>query len=106
MAPCPPAVPGAVQFDPPPVYVLWWREASECADAGGDYRMVRWFVVGDHASWYFPCMAGYCAGMWRSPHDIYIAGRLLMFAPTVKHEILHELRFMDHGHRVFSECAR
>jgi len=100
MCPLPPA--GAVLMDPPPVYVLWWREASECANRGGDFRRVDWYSVGTGPA--FPCPWGACFGVWRRSHEIYIAGGRVLDSSTVKHEILHELGFV-HTSSVFRRCA-
>ena len=100
---------------PPAVFAQWWQEVEQCSGATGAIDRISWYVV--------PCTAGdagfkcdvtadgLCAGEWRSPHLITLAGPNRFFADgyaddewTVKHEMLHDLLGTAEHPAAFTTC--
>ncbi len=86
----------------PAVFAVWWQEVERCAGVSGDLDRISWYVVPcEPGETGFRCEAtpeGLCAGEWRKPHTIELAGpnRILPEGYvsdewTVKHEMLHDL---------------
>ncbi|HJS43742.1 MAG TPA: hypothetical protein VJ755_09740 [Gemmatimonadales bacterium] len=98
--------PGATRLDPPPIYKELWREVEGCSGLSRSMAWVNWFLVPEHP---FPCGTRFCAGLWVSPHNIYLSdvaahdqyGDNYL---TVRHEILHELVRKPGHPPVFSQC--
>lgn len=97
-----PTAPAGAALTPPAVFSQWWQEVERCSGATGAIDRVAWYVVpcteGEAG---FQCDVtadGLCAGEWRSPHAITLAGPNRFFPDgyaddewTVKHEMLHDL---------------
>ena len=106
--------PGAT-LAPPAVFDQWWQEVEQCSGVTGAIDRVSWYVV--------PCAAGeagfkcdvtpdgLCAGEWRAPHEISLAGPNRFFPEgyaddewTVKHEMLHDLLGTPDHPEAFRTC--
>lgn len=103
----PPA--GTYPFEPPPAFQPAWESVAECSRLRGDLRRVQWYAVPE--VWTFPCADGQeCAGLWRSPHSIYVTefardGRADDYF-VVRHEMLHDLLGGGEDHPpVFEQCG-
>lgn len=99
--------PGSRAFDPPRVYRNLWQEVEDCSGLLGDFDRVRWFVVPESFFW---CGDETCAGLWRSPHDVYLSEVAQSDSGghyfTVRHEMLHDLLAGGADHPpVFSGCG-
>ncbi len=111
----PTAPAGGVALTPPAVFSQWWQEVEQCSGVTGVMTRVDWYVV--------PCTAGeagfkcdvtedgLCAGEWRSPHVISLAGPNRFFGDgylddewTVKHEMLHDLLGTPEHPAAFTTC--
>ena len=94
---------GLAQFEPPAVYLEWWKDLEVCSGTRGDYERVQWFTA-DSLS-----IDGKDAlGLWGAPHDIYLIHTVKNTSWVVKHEMLHDLlRFKGRAHRsrLFDQCA-
>jgi hypothetical protein len=107
---------GAVRLVAPSVYQTWWADVERCAGVTGDIDRIEWYEV--------PCTAGetgfecpdtpdgLCAGEWKAPHLISLAGPNALFPDgyvndefTVKHEILHDLLQTGDHPVTFQECG-
>ena len=101
---------GAVQYDPPAIYHVWWLEKAECVSQtpAVAYHKVRWYVVPSEAWQGFDCVLGEdgCAGLAHM-HDreIYLAAWFQMDERIVKHEMLHLLLPEPDHPPVFKTCA-
>lgn len=102
--------PGLVRtvLDPPPEYIVWWRELETCSGLKGDFWRISFLEVVDPVlvdGRQFPCGGGQlCNGMWEAPHDISLAPRYVNHERLVKHEMLHDL-VRSPGHPpVFEAC--
>ena len=106
---------GAVPLSRPAVYAEWWQDVEQCAGVTGDMDRINWYVV--------PCAEGetgfrcdvtadgVCAGEWRAPHVIELAGPNRIFPEgyaddewTVKHEMLHDLLGRPDHPPAFKNC--
>jgi hypothetical protein len=106
---------GAAALRPPAIFSEWWQEVEQCSGTTGDIERVSWYVV--------PCLDGesgfrcdvtpdgLCAGEWRAPHIIALAGPNRFFpvgyiddAWTVKHEMLHDLLGRADHPQEFTSC--
>ena len=86
-----PAAPeGAVTFEPPGIYRLWYAQAEACRGLQGDYELLRFFVVTDRGDHLALGVLG-AVGRWSQPHRIYVLQGYELDEPTVKHEMLHDL---------------
>ncbi len=93
---------GALALRAPAVFFQWWQDVERCSGTAGELDRIAWYVV--------PCLegeagfrcdvtpTGLCAGEWRAPHVIALAGPNRFFPDgyvddewTVKHEMLHDL---------------
>lgn len=111
-----PTVPaGAAALMPPSVFSEWWQEVEQCSGTTGEIGRISWYVapclVGEAG---FKCDVtpdGLCAGEWRSPHLITLAGPNRFFPDgyaddewTVKHEMLHDLLGTPDHPAAFAAC--
>ena len=83
---------GAIAFEPPAAYSVWWEETEACADIESDMGRVLWIVVPNVRT--FPTESGEKVGYWsrtRFGTQIILAGEYRDHALVVRHEILHEL---------------
>jgi hypothetical protein len=112
-APAAPA--GGVALTPPAVFSHWWQEVEQCSGATGAIDRISWYVVpctADEAGFECDVTAdGLCAGEWRSPHVIALAGPNRFFPDgyaddewTVKHEMLHDLLGTPEHPAAFTTC--
>jgi hypothetical protein len=100
---------------PPPVFSEWWQNVEQCSGVTGDVGRINWYVVPcQEGETGFRCEVtpdGLCAGQWRAPHLIELAGPNRIFPHgyvddewTVKHEMLHDLLgTVDHP-KAFGDC--
>lgn len=94
---------GAVRFDPPLEYALWWRMTESCSGLRGSLADVNWFVVPGVTS--FP---GDLGGLWyEQGNRIVLTGVEQLDGALVRHEMLHALvRAVNHPRIEFLErCA-
>jgi hypothetical protein len=100
---------------PPAIFAEWWHEVERCSGVTGDVGRIAWYVVPCEAGETgFRCEAtpdGLCAGEWRAPHLIKLAGPNRIFpegyvddAFTVKHEMLHDLLGTADHPTAFEDC--
>lgn len=96
---------------PPSAYRVWWAETESCSGVQGDFERVRFYLVrapvGGTGRW-FPCESeegALCSGLWRAPHDIYLAPALVESERLVKHEMLHDLVRVAGHPPVFESCG-
>jgi len=92
LAPETPLPAGAMSFEPPPSYSVWWERTEACSHMEGDMGRVAWFVVPGVRT--FPTESGEKVGYWsrtRSGTQIIVAGEYMQHELVVSHEILHEL---------------
>jgi len=83
------AVPGAVGIAAPAVYATWWAQVESCSGRTADLRRISWFAVPEVH--YFEYRREEYNGYWWGTHDIVLAGRHVLNAYTVRHEMLHDL---------------
>lgn len=97
---------GAVPFDPPAHYALWWSETQQCAGRGASLHDVQWFVVPDAET--FRLRGKEWAGWWwASGNRIILAELYREHALTVRHEMLHAiLQRGDHPAQYFADRCR
>jgi hypothetical protein len=92
---------GAVPFEPPAVYAIWWTQVESCAGfsglLSGSYSSVRWYQV-PGATAFFLDGPEPIQGRWSADgNTITLAGRLVDDSMLVRHEELHALlRSGDH----------
>ncbi len=97
-----PALAGTEMLTPPGAFAQWWQDVERCSGVTGELGRVTWYIVPcQEGEAGFRCEAtpgGLCAGEWRSPHTIELAGPNRFFPDgyvddewTVKHEMLHDL---------------
>jgi len=96
--------PGVTEFDPPPVYQEWWRDAEACAGRSGQFDRLRWYK---NEGCVTHNTRGECIyGMWRSDHTIYLTDTGVLYQPLVTHEMLHDiLGDGSHDHPAFDACV-
>jgi hypothetical protein len=84
--------PGAVSFDPPARYRLWWDMAQSCSGRTGRLRSIRWMQVPDAT--YLPGDGepGRVTSRWYAHgNTIVLAGASVLEGEVVRHEMLHAL---------------
>jgi hypothetical protein len=89
---------GALPFDPPSSYAVWWSQVEACSGLNGNFSAVRWYQVPDATIFFESGDSKPIKGLW-SPHanTITLAGRLVDDSMLVRHEQLHALlRSVDH----------
>lgn len=88
---------GAVPFDPPARYRLWWEMAQACSGVTGELGAVRWYHVPGAS--YLPLgnRLGVTGIWYRRTNAIVLAGSYEAQPPVVRHEMLHALIRAD-GH--------
>jgi hypothetical protein len=79
-----------VQFEPPGIYRLWYRQAEACRGLDGDYELLRFYLVSDEGDHLALGIRG-AVGRWSQPHRIYVLQGYELDEPTVKHEMLHDI---------------
>lgn len=86
-----PAFPsGAVQFQPPPVYQLWWNLVESCSGLHGDFSAVRFYM--EPGRTIATTGADSANGYWFSNGDRILVGQERMYeGPLLRHEMLHAL---------------
>jgi len=87
-----PALPvGAVPFDPPADYGVWWNEVEACSGLKGDFRSVQWYEMPGSTAFEYGGVRN-IQGRW-SPqgNTITLAERLMSDSMLVRHEELHAL---------------
>jgi hypothetical protein len=92
---------GAVRFEPPPAYRLWWAMTQECSGRPGSFTAVDWYVVpGAH---FLDVEGKRVDGYWTAPgNTIVLAESAVMDAALVRHEMLHALiRVTSHPRESF-----
>jgi hypothetical protein len=110
-----PTAPEGAALAPPAVFAEWWQEVEQCSGVTGDLSRISWYVVPcEDGEAGFKCDVtpnGLCAGEWRSPHVIELAGPNRIFRQgylddewTVKHEMLHDLLGRADHARAFKDC--
>ena len=83
---------GAVPMEAPAAYAEWWQATESCADLGGSFGRVEWFLVPGVSS--FPTEVGEKVGLWvkhGERRQIIIAEGYLEHEMVVRHEMLHDL---------------
>ncbi|MGH7557202.1 MAG: hypothetical protein ACREMD_05405 [Gemmatimonadota bacterium] len=88
--PVPSAPEDSVRFDPPAIYRQWYREAEECRGLGGDYGLLRFYLVPNSGTHMELGILG-AIGLWAPPHRIYVLEDHDLDEPMIKHEMLHDL---------------
>lgn len=80
---------GAVPFDPPGQYRIWWEIVQECSGRTGDIQAVSWYrVPGTNM---LP-QGSNVTGVWfRKGNAIVLADGSVMTGEVVRHEMLHAL---------------
>ena len=94
---------GLSKYDPPLVYLEWWKDIEECSGVEGDFSRVEWFLADS-----LVVEGDFALGLWVSPHDIYLIRTVTSTSWVVKHEMLHDLLKMKgraHDSTLFDECA-
>lgn len=82
---------GAVRFEPPARYRVWWDMVQECSGRTGDLRRVRWYQVPGAPTLVGPDQ-GIVNGQWyRDGNRIVLAGTAVLQGEVVRHEMLHAL---------------
>ena len=111
----PTAPAGGASLSPPAIYSEWWQEVEQCSGVTGDVGRISWYVVPcQEGETGFKCDVtpdGLCAGEWRAPHLIELAGPNRIFPDgyaddewTVKHEMLHDLLGRPDHPQAFTDC--
>ncbi len=106
----------------------WWGEICGCAgretgiklDRESRFNLIRWFQVKEDN---IPCVveeeSSWCVGIWKRPHDIYLAGiifKMMSYGEwtdayqkhsrrIVQHEMLHDILQTGKHPLVFEECG-
>jgi len=81
---------GAVRFEPPSVYRLWWAMTQECSTRRGAFESVDWYVVPGARS--LEVEGKRVDAYWTSPgNTIVLAEDAVLDASLVRHEMLHSL---------------
>jgi hypothetical protein len=87
---------------------MWLGETEECSGLTGTLDRISFYRVTAPLSddgVDFPCGGGYrCSGLWRAPHDIYLAPAVLRVERLVKHEMLHDLIGAPGHPPIFEAC--
>jgi hypothetical protein len=110
-----PTAPRGAVLTPPTVFAQWWLEVEQCSGVTGDQSRISWYVVPcETGEAGFKCDVtpeGLCAGEWRAPHEIQLAGPNRFFQVgyvddewTVKHEMLHDLLGRADHPKAFDDC--
>ena len=92
LEPVSPLPAGAVEFEAPAAYAVWWESTEACAGLSGHMADVTWYLVPGVST--FPTESGDKVGLWsksRLGTRIIIAGNYRDHELVVSHEILHEL---------------
>lgn len=99
------AAPGDAQpYDPPPEFQALWDRMASCAGVHADLGRVHWFTTQGPLE-----LDGKSkAGVWSSPHTIYMLDSYIVDAyrdyVAVRHEMLHDLlQTGEHG-PLFTQC--
>ena len=83
-------VDGAVRFEPPPAYQLWWQMAQECSGRRGVLSHVDWYYVPGART--LVVEGQRVEGYWTSAGNTIVVAEASMFSgPLVRHEMLHSL---------------
>lgn len=94
---------GAVEMRSiPEFYQVWWDEVLVDTGMSADMSRVRFYFV-PGGPW--PTEDGkHVEGLWvKKGRRIYLSENYIFYAPTVRHEMLHEiLQRPDHNHPLFS----
>jgi hypothetical protein len=107
-----PVVPGAVQFEPFPMYRVWWALAEHCTHEVGDFDRYTFYYV---PGWHLdnpndPFLAGHnilgVTVIDGGRHEIYLPEMAVMRQDVVEHEFIHALGFgPEHSYRIFvTQC--
>ena len=93
---------GVEPYEPLPEYVEFWAATEACAGVTGDLGRIEWFRATSIISG-----QRILRGLWQPPHRITIWAGLEDDAPTVRHEMLHDLLNGDPDHRqaAWSDCG-
>jgi hypothetical protein len=84
--------PGAVPYDPPARFGLWWAMVQSCSGKQADTQSIRWYRVPGSF------LSDGSSGAWvASTREIYIAEGALNSPSLIRHEMLHALLNV-HGH--------
>jgi len=95
-AAAPVLVEGAVRFEPPPAYELWWEMTQECSGRRGLLSRVDWYYV--PGSSMLLVNGQRVEGYWTSAgNTIVLAESAMLSGSLVRHEMLHSLERGD-GH--------
>lgn len=92
---------GAVKFDPPPPFRVYWEDVEKDSGLSGDFDAVTWYVV-EGGPWMHDGQL--VRGGWsKRGNRIFIADTYLHDTRVIFHEILHALlRRGGHEHPLFS----
>lgn len=93
---------GTKRFEPRGLYTEYWSAVEQCSGLRGQFDRIRWYAV-PATPFICPTTAGYCYGLWREPHDIFVERT----APylIVGHEMLHDLLQRTDHPPVFRTCG-
>lgn len=81
------------RVEPLDVYDGWWSSVQACSGREGELELIRWFEAN---VLHFDGVSAF--GLWRAPHDIFLAVGSRGDEFVVKHEMLHDLLSGDPGH--------
>jgi len=79
---------GAIAWNPPARFALWWQMTESCSGRQGDLRAIRWYVVPN---------AAYIDVDGQQVHGETVGNRIVLAdshaldGPLVRHEMLHAL---------------
>lgn len=91
-------------YDAPPVFREMWARTEQCSGRAGRFERVRWFVTNG------PLMQDgrERAGVWESPHSIYLMESYAVDAyrdhVAVRHEMIHDLTQSSAHGQTFTDC--
>lgn len=86
MAPLPS---GAVEWNPPARFALWWRMTESCSGRLGDFRAIRWYIMPNTSS--FDLDGTQVSGAAIGKKRIVLADAHRLDGSVVRHEMLHTL---------------
>lgn len=101
------AVDGVEEIEPRTVWFEWYQDVEECAGADGSFTEITWYRAEYIAN---SNTRERHAGLFRPPHDIFLARGRQASEFTVRHEMVHEvlgLRDPRHTHSnpAFERCV-
>jgi hypothetical protein len=86
---------GAIEWNPPARFALWWQMTESCSGRQGDLRAIRWYIVPGATSIDIDgkSVQGVTIG-----NRIVLADAYRLDGSLVRHEMLHALLRGENGH--------